>query len=62
MIEGLHLAAGDHVLQIGTSLGFQTWLLQRGVVGWRGAGSAVLYGRRLDPDQDAGRPYLGILQ
>lgn len=42
MIDGLLLAAGDHVLEIGTSLGFQTWLLQRGVVGWRGAGSAVL--------------------
>jgi hypothetical protein len=43
MIEGLHLAAGDHVPEIGTGLGFQTWLLQRGVVGWRGAGSAVMY-------------------
>ena len=26
MIEGLHLASGDHVLEIGTGLGFQTAL------------------------------------
>jgi len=29
MIEGLHLASGDHVLEIGTGLGFQTALLAR---------------------------------
>jgi protein-L-isoaspartate(D-aspartate) O-methyltransferase len=29
MIEGLHLAGGDHVLEIGTGLGFQTALLAR---------------------------------
>ena len=29
MIEGPHLASGDHVLEIGTGLGFQTALLAR---------------------------------
>src|SRR6266536_2346112 len=29
MIEGLHLESGDHVLEIGTGLGFQTALLAR---------------------------------
>jgi len=29
MIEGLRLAGGDHVLEIGTSLGYQTALLAR---------------------------------
>ena len=29
IIEGLHLAGGDHVLEIGTGLGFQTALLAR---------------------------------
>ncbi len=29
MIEGLHLQSGDHVLEIGTGLGFQTALLAR---------------------------------
>jgi protein-L-isoaspartate(D-aspartate) O-methyltransferase len=29
MIEGLYLASGDHVLEIGTGLGFQTALLAR---------------------------------
>jgi protein-L-isoaspartate(D-aspartate) O-methyltransferase len=29
MIEGLHLQSGDHVLEIGTGLGFQTALLVR---------------------------------
>ena len=29
MIEGLHLASGDHVLEVGTGLGFQTALLAR---------------------------------
>jgi protein-L-isoaspartate(D-aspartate) O-methyltransferase len=29
MIEGLHLDSGDHVLEIGTGLGFQTALLAR---------------------------------
>ena len=29
MIEGLHLAGGDHVLEVGTGLGFQTALLAR---------------------------------
>jgi protein-L-isoaspartate(D-aspartate) O-methyltransferase len=29
VIEGLHLAGGDHVLEIGTGLGFQTALLAR---------------------------------
>jgi len=29
MIEGLRLASGDHVLEIGTGLGFQTALLAR---------------------------------
>jgi protein-L-isoaspartate(D-aspartate) O-methyltransferase len=29
MIEGLHLQRGDHVLEIGTGLGFQTALLAR---------------------------------
>ena len=29
MIEGLQLASGDHVLEIGTGLGFQTALLAR---------------------------------